>query len=86
MIQEKITKFLAKIPVYVLIPSKTPETTIDSKSCEIKDTKSMFTQGLVYKYRPYFENIGPNGSKLGSLVGQLILLRMVYFIFRKNLN
>ena len=35
----------------------------------------------LYKNRPYFENSGRNWSKLGSLVGQLILLHKVYFIF-----
>ena len=29
--------------------------------------KSMFSKDLVYKNRPYFENSGPNGSKLDSL-------------------
>ena len=32
------------------------------------DMKSMFSKGLVYKNRAYFENSGPNWSKLGSFV------------------
>ena len=32
------------------------------------------------KNRTYFENSGPNWSKLGSLIGQLISLDMVCFI------
>ena len=30
--------------------------------------KSMFSKSLVHKNRPYFENSGPNYSKLGSFV------------------
>ena len=46
--------------------------------------KSMLSQGLVYENRAYFENSGPNWSKLGSLIGLLISIHMVYFIFGKN--
>ena len=48
--------------------------------------KSVFSQGLLYKNRPYFENSVPNWRKLGSWIGLLILLHMVYFIFGKIEN
>ena len=35
---------------------------------------------------PVFENSGPHWNKLGSLIGQLISLHMVYFIFEKKME
>ena len=41
----------------------------------------MFSQGLVSKYRAYFENGGPNSNKLGSCVDEHHTLYMIDLIF-----
>ena len=63
------------------------------RACSVNpsDTKgfgTLVSEGLRFgvQHRPYFDNSGPNWSKLGSLVGKLILLFLVYFIFRKIEN
>ena len=39
--------------------------------------------GVQKNHRPYFENSGPNWSKLGSLIGYLISIHMANFILEK---
>ena len=44
----------------------------------------MFSLGLVYKSRAYFENSGPNWSKLGSFADKRHLLHVIDLIFGHN--
>ena len=59
-----------------------------SEACKVirysvQDTnlKSMFSEGLVYKNRAYFETSGPKWSKLGSFVNKHYILHVIDLIF-----
>ena len=47
----------------------------------VEQVKSMFSYGLVYKNRAYFENRGPNWSKLGSFVDKHHVLHVIDIMF-----